>query len=336
MKASSKTNKYSCGLRNILFLSITSRCSGSCLQCNLSSKNTNFCERLSDTDIINFLKTIESNNSPEALVLTRSEPLLRPRLILKMKDLLGNFATKIILETNLCNNELLTCDGLEALEAADYIGVNIDGYLYYKGRASRDNLFHTINHLLHGLKKKINIYSLDHTSDDFNTSLIDEIKQKFQEKVMIVKRNPDITGVIDPGSRIGNKEKNAFLRPCSAALCPFITPDGNIIACANQHAGVVLPKHLHIGSIFSLQWSDIINHLTFDSLLRAIRVYGPDIISSQMGPDFCHKCLQIDNISDKKSIECTMLTNSDNFKAMESYQQSKTNISSLFPFAKFQ
>lgn len=102
---------------------------------------------------------------------------------------------------------------------------------------------------------------------------------------------------------------------CNMAHAPVILPDGRIIACFGPIIEIKSSHPLLLGNLYEEDLSDILNRAEMNSILHAIRVWGPyelvDIIKDKGLDDY----LPIRYVKDSICCTCYDLLNNQNLKA---------------------
>ena len=264
------------------------------------------------------------------MCLTGGEPLIRPDLIADLAEEAHNSTTAVCCITGMffAKSNNISHSIWNAIKKIDHLTVSID--IYHEMQIERKVIFKVLHQIIdEGVD--ISIQTTGTGKDDpYLLNLIDEIKNEFNEKVPI-----DVSLIREIGrgkslnlSHTKEKEisnfKNYTIEPCSLAAWPVVAFDGNIVGCCNQ---IVVrpgprPSHLVLGNIKETDWDALQNRVINNSVLRALRTYGPYQLlqDNKKCEGYCESCYKLGTLESQREIESLMSKPSSKF--VEKYIQS--------------
>ena len=92
---------------------------------------------------------------------------------------------------------------------------------------------------------------------------------------------------------------NINANPCVMAAWPVVGFDGTIVACGNDDALDNVPAHLRLGHAHTDDWSTVRARSLNSSMLRAIRLFGPEYIVDRFSKGevkcdgYCGTCMKM-------------------------------------------
>lgn len=292
------------GLRQVpaagLYLSLTRRCPLSCAHC---STNSSLSSEEYDGDVFQqWVDSFTPECHPDLIVMTGGEPLLRPRLVRTLTDSAHAAGTKVVLASGMFFAREPKVPSLiaHAIADIDHFTVSLD--IFHEQQVPRAGVFRVIHEFIERGKDASFLVTGLNEEDPYLLALIDDIRQTFDDRV------PVLAAVVKPVGRAQKwmdghapmREADLGPMPCDLAAWPVITYDGTAVACCNQHViDGPPPPHLRLGHASTDGWASLRERYLRSSMLRAIRVFGPEHIArryseGKIGCDgYCSTCYRL-------------------------------------------
>src|SRR5262249_20071258 len=87
---------------------------------------------------------------------------------------------------------------------------------------------------------------------------------------------------------------------CGSAAWPLVAFDGTVVTCGNDDVVVgPVPEHLRLGHIQSDDWAEIRARCMNLSMIRAIRLFGPEYLADHLNArasacdGYCTTCMKL-------------------------------------------
>ena len=288
-------------------LGLTRRCPLSCPHC--STNSTNVSEQHPGAIFTNFVDSFSTTNRPEVVSMSGGEAMLRPKLVQSIAERARKVGTRSSCLSGhfFANKDMIPRTIENAIRSLDHFSVSMD--IFHEAEVSRDNSFRSLEKILRwGVPVSVHLVGLDN-KDPYVRSAIDDIRQTFAEQVPILVNSVSWFG----RARIWLETPEEHIAPprpmpCTMAAWPVVSYDGTVIACGNDDAIDTLPPHLTLGHVAKDSWSTLRQRSQTSSILRAIRLYGPEylrgkILSQQPSCDgYCDSCLRMQLTSDEGDV----------------------------------
>lgn len=248
---------------------------------------------------LHFVKSFTAEERPELLLLTGGEALLRPRLVFDLAQAAHAVGTRVMLISGMFWARQARVSPLidRAIRQVDHLTASLD--VFHEREVSRAQVFAALQRLRErGQDVSLQVVGLD-DDDPYLAGLIADIRDYFHDQVpalvvqvgaqgratsWLVPEAPPIAADVPP-------------TPCHIAAWPTVAYDGTVAACCNQTVidGPV-PPHLRLGHITVDGWHELRERMLGSSLLRAIRVVGPEYLAARHGSGavrcdgYCETC----------------------------------------------
>lgn len=281
-----------------LFLSLTRRCPLSCAHC--STNSTLQSEEQADEHLLRFMRTITPATRPELLLLTGGEPLLRPRLVRQLTDMAHALGMRVCLISGMFFARQPRVPKLidRAIAGVDLLTASLD--IFHEQQVARADVLRVLRgYLDRGQDIYIQVTGLN-ARDPYIQEVIESIRATFDDRVPVLvtyvgpvgrgkewfaKHHPEMLAAgVAGGLGAGAGLHGSTPMPCAMAAWPVVAFDGHIVACCNQAVvdGPTAP-HLRLGHIATDDWPQVRERYLRSTMLRAIRVFGPQHVNAEFG-----------------------------------------------------
>ncbi|NEO33064.1 MAG: radical SAM protein [Symploca sp. SIO3C6] len=283
-----------------IYLTLTRRCPLSCAHC--STNSTLESEEISAEKLIKFVKTFTSTDKPEIVLLTGGEALLRPDLVIQLADIAHSVGSKVYLLSGMffaSGNKFIPRKIYDAILSVDHFVASLD--VFHEAQVPKMSIFKVFEKLC-SQDRDVSFQLTSFGKDDpYLKSTVAEIREYFQDQVPILVANISSIGRAKewlPKSTTETKLKFGDPNPCFISTWPVVAFDGSVVAC--PHQPVVdgpAPKHLLLGNVAVDDWRTIKKRFLNSSMLRAIRMFGPEYIAQKYSSHksceqgYCSSCL---------------------------------------------
>ena len=287
-----------------VFLTLTRRCPLTCAHC---STNSMLSSEEHDAEIFRrFVSTFTVDDHPTFVWLTGGEPLLRPALVEELTAAAHAAGSRVALVSGMffARQRRIPPALLRALLAVDHVVASQD--VYHEVQVPRADVFRAIATLLEaGQDVSFQIVGRG-AEDPYLAELTGEIRAAFADRVPALVAPlgavgralslPEALARAVPVASAGESEP----APCPMAAWPVVAFDGTIVACCNQRAvDGPAPAHLRLGHALVDGWPAIRARCTRSPVLRALRVFGPEVVAERYGggldpcDGYCGTCLKL-------------------------------------------
>ncbi|MCU4943046.1 radical SAM protein [Bacillus cereus] len=267
-----------------VYMSLTRRCPLSCEHCSTNSSLNS--EEHPEEMFYRFIKTFTPDNKPNILFLTGGEALLRPKLVIELTELAHSVGTAVCLISGMFfakQNEIPSIIS-RAIDGVDLFLASLD--FYHEKQVSRMAVFRTLTQLL-DQGKDVGIQAVGlNEQDPYLEDLITDVIKNFGTRVPLLISQVGAIGRASDWKDIDKRPINSDIdnepNPCIVSSWPVIGFDGTITACCNQKViDGPPPQHLRIGHAAIDNWEKVRSHFMNSSILRAIRLFGPQYLANQ-------------------------------------------------------
>ncbi|MGZ8240051.1 MAG: radical SAM protein [Methylobacter sp.] len=320
-------------------IGLTQRCPMNCAHCSTNSTmaSTEFPSEM----FLRFVDTFEVDNHPEVIAISGGEALLRPKLVRSLAEIAREVGTRSTVLSGMffARAGRIPLPIRKAINAVDHFSVSID--VYHERLVPRANVFFVLDALLSdGIDLSIHIAGQNAT-DPYLEDLINEVQSTFDNKIPMLVNSVSSFGRAKAWVTRGVQivPENIDANPCAMAAWPVVGFDGTIIACGNDNVLENVPAHLLIGNANTDNWATIRDRCLSSSMLRAIRLFGPEYIAdrfldSGLGCDgYCQTCMKLQNDTSLQSI-ISDLTFKPSFAILEEQASAMQRSSGALSFAR--
>jgi len=250
---------------------------------------------------VRFVSTFDVSDRPEVLAMSGGEALLRPVLVRELADIARRVGTRSTVLSGMffAVSRRIPQQIKEAIKAVDHFSASVD--VFHEREVPRANVFRVLDDLLSsGTDVSIHIAGRD-ASDPYLETIVGEVQRLFNGKVPMLVNAVSSFGRATAWLTLPSKAvpESVDADPCAMAAWPVVGFDGTIIACGNDHVFDTLPSHLRLGHASYDAWSTIRARCVSSSMLRAIRLFGPEYIADRfregdIGCDgYCRTCMKL-------------------------------------------
>jgi pyruvate-formate lyase-activating enzyme len=280
-------------------LGLTRRCPLSCAHC--STNSTLSSEQYPAEMFVRFVDTFKVDNRPEILVMSGGEAMLRPALVRQLAERAREVGTRSTALSGMffANSRHVPPQIKKAIEALDHFSVSID--VFHERQVPRSNVFRVIDSLLsNGIDVSIHIVGLN-VEDPYLEDITSEVRRVFEDRVPMLVNTISYFGRARTWHTRKSKatQVNIDANPCAMAAWPVVGFDGTIVSCGNDDVLEHVPNHLRLGHASADDWSTIRERCLNSSIMRAIRLFGPEYIADRFGDDglgcdgYCQTCMKL-------------------------------------------
>jgi organic radical activating enzyme len=256
-----------------------------------------------DEDLIKLFSSIEhSEYKPQFIFFTGGEPLLRPKLLVRLSKEAKKWNGKNVLITGgfFSSKKFISKNILNAIKSMDLIIFSWDSFHEeYISFSEFRNSLAMINSM--GITTAI---QFTYTSMEKDNEQLSIINDEFPNIEIFFNRIQPVGRALD--SDLGNfSSRNSFFTssdtPCISASWPVISYQGNIIACCNQNlvdSASSIPTHLFLGQVESTSWDDIVNSRVNNPILNVIETLGPEALTHNKNScsHQCNNCIKLGSL----------------------------------------
>jgi radical SAM protein with 4Fe4S-binding SPASM domain len=239
-----------------VYLILTNRCNLRCKHCCVTAESINDSIGKNEMDTTGFKKVIDKviKSSPDRVILSGGEPMIRKDFITLLKYLRSRYNGKISLSTNAILIDEFNVN--EIVQNIDKIDISIDGIdeetcSIVRGKGIFEKVIKAIGLLK---AKNFNEIYLSMVFGDFNQGLEDKFKElnkqlethsvirgfvpvgrgKDNESLFINKSNKSVFAFKYTDEEIVEAKKGTFCIRCGAGITEFVVNyDGKVYPCAN-------------------------------------------------------------------------------------------------------
>jgi pyruvate-formate lyase-activating enzyme len=280
-------------------LGLTRRCPLSCAHCSTNSTLTS--EQHPASMFERFVDTFDAGNRPEVLAMSGGEALLRPELVRKLAERAREAGTRSTVLSGMffANSRSIPPPIRAAIQAVDHFSASID--VFHEREVPRANVFRVLDGLLsEGKDVSLHVVGQD-AGDAYLEDIISEVRKVFGGSVPMLVNAVSSFGrarawfTRDQAGPPGEIEAD----PCAMAAWPVVGFDGTIVACGNDDALDSGPAHLRLGHANVDDWATIRTRSLNSSMMRAIRLFGPEYIADRFGDrgrgcdGYCQTCMKL-------------------------------------------
>lgn len=281
-------------------IGLTRRCPLSCAHCSTNSMLSS--EQYPAEMFVRFVDTFSADNRPEILSMSGGEAMLRPKLVRELAERARKVGTRsTVLSGMFFASSARNLPPLikEAIEALDHFSVSLD--VFHEREVPRAHVFNVIETLLTaGTDVSIHVVGQD-ADDPYLESITDDVQRVFDSKVPMLVNRVRFFGRARSwfAQDLDGPLASTDADPCQMAAWPVVGFDGTIVTCGNDDVIDNPPTHLLLGHVDSDDWSTIRERCLGSSMVRAIRLFGPEYIAdrfreSGLGCDgYCQTCMKL-------------------------------------------
>ncbi len=279
---------------------ITRRCPLHCAHCSTNSTMTS--EEGAADILVAFVESFGAADRPKILAMSGGEAMLRPRLVRDLAERARSVGTRSVALSGMffASSGRIPSPIKEAIDALDHFSASIDAF--HEREVSRSNVLRVLDSLLAD-GKDVSIHICGRDADDpYLESVIGDVQRAFDGAV------PMFVNYISSFGRAREWfERDAPIRrekidanPCGSAAWPLVAFDGTVVACGNDDVVVgPAPEHLRLGHIGTDDWSAIRARCVKFSMIRAIRLFGPEYLADHLSErtsacdGYCATCMKL-------------------------------------------
>lgn len=291
-------------------IGITRRCPLHCAHC--STNSTMQSEEAPEWIFERFVGTFRPENRPEILALSGGEALLRPGLVQSLSERAHDVGTRTSVLSGLffARSDQIPTPILNAINSVDHFSVSLDAF--HEQEVTRAQVFRVLGQVL-DRGKDVSLHLVGTGPDDpYLDGLINNVRARFGSAVPMLVNGLAHFGrgraLVPPRSQSdgGNTEEPATeasnaiaANPCAMAAWPVVGFDGTVAACGNDDVFDRRPDHLLLGHVATDDWQTIRERTSHSSLIRAIRLYGPEATAQRLGRShrgcdgYCGTCMKL-------------------------------------------
>ncbi len=304
-------------------IAITRRCPLSCAHCATSS--TMHSGEVEADVLLGFVGSFgDDAEPPELLAMSGGEPLLRPALVRELAER----ARAAGCRSTVLSGAFFARGGgripkpiRAAIEQLDHFSVSLDAF--HEREVPRAHVLGVLGDVLAG-GTDVSIQLVGLTADDpYLVDAVADVRRVFDDRVPMfvntVKRRGRAIAWLDAAAPDVPFDLSAD--PCMLAAWPLVGWDGTITACGNDDVvDGPAPAHLVLGHASADRWPAIRERCRVSSMVRAIRLYGPEEIAEHWSDGglscdgYCATCMtlsdddagvrpRIDELMAKRSIQ---------------------------------
>lgn len=282
-----------------IFFSITQRCPLTCNHC--STNSTMSSEEHSGEIFLRFVETFSPDDRPELLVITGGEALLRPKLVHNLVRIAHAVGTKVYLASGMFFARQSQIPSLiqQVITEVDHFAASLD--LFHEREVPRAQVFRVLHELVErGQDVSFQVTGSDE-KDRYISDVTNDIRQHFNDRVPVLVAPLGAVGRAAKWlKRDGRSEGDIEPMPCGVAAWPVVTYDGTVVGCCNQKVvDGPSPSHLRLGHALTDDWATIRSRYLTSTMMRAIRVFGPEYINQRYGSKkiacdgYCATCYKL-------------------------------------------
>ncbi|MFI6318904.1 hypothetical protein ACIBG8_15350 [Nonomuraea sp. NPDC050556] len=271
-----------------VFLALTRRCPLSCAHCSTESAMDS--EEYAPWPFLRLVASFTSEERPEFVAMSGGEALLRPALVRELAESARLSGTRSYLLSGMFfarTGRPVSRALRAAIGAVDHFAASLDRF--HEREVSRRAAFRA----LHEIRSWGTRVSLQITGDDaYVAELVLEARREFDDEV------PMLVAPLRPVGRARTlpvpQAGTAGPSPCEMAAWPLVTYDGTVLACCNENlVRAVRPPHLILGHADRDPWPVLRRRHLESPLIRAIRTFGPNYVSTSDAPGYCGVCVTL-------------------------------------------
>lgn len=259
-------------------------------------------EQIDERLLLDLVATFGKADRPDLVMLTGGEPLLRPRLVRQLAERAHAVGSSVCLISGMffARGARVPRAIDEALGSVDHFTASLDAF--HEREVPRAAVFEELRRLLgRGQDVSLQVTALG-ADDPYLANLIEDAVEQLDGRVPIAVSFVGRTGRarewIPP---VANDTPAApAANPCAMAAWPVVSWDGTVVACCNQTAvDGPRPSHLTLGRLPDDGWPQLRDRLLKRQSLRAIRVFGPQLLSARARArsgcsGYCESCLDLE------------------------------------------
>ncbi|WP_145719258.1 radical SAM protein [Mesorhizobium tianshanense] len=283
-------------------IGITRRCPLHCAHC--STRSSMDSEQAPEWIFERFVSTFRPDSRPEILALSGGEALLRPELVRMLAERARRVGTRTSVLSGLffAGAARIPPSILKAIDAVDHFSVSLD--VFHEREVPRTRVFDILEQVL-ARGKDVSLHLVGTDADDpYLERLIGDVRARFGTAVPMLVNALSYFGRARawlPNDRAarGGKASAQDANPCAMAAWPVVGFDGCIAACGNDDALDERPGHLILGHAATDDWQTIRERTLQSNVLRAIRLYGPEVTARRVGntpsscDGYCGTCMAL-------------------------------------------
>ncbi len=292
-----------------LFLSLTRRCPLSCAHC--STNSTVRSEEHAAGPFVRLVESFTPESFPEFVFLTGGEALLRLPTVRRIARVAREKGSRTVLITGLFfarARGTVPARLAEVLRTVDHVVVSHDRF--HAPEVPRAHALDVVGELLDlGIDTSFQLVA-DGPGDRYIADTVAEIRARFGDRVPALVaplgaagRGAALLDTVQLGVRPDRvppqASSTAKPAPCAMAAWPTVAYDGTVVACCSQDVvDGPAPEHLVLGHAARDPWPVIAERCKESPALRAIRAYGPELLTEQFAPGcasggYCTTCIRI-------------------------------------------
>ena len=252
---------------------------------------------------------------PEFVFLTGGEALLRLSTVRRIARVAREKGSRTVLITGLFfarTRGTVPTRLAEVLRTVDHVVVSHDRF--HAPEVPRAHALDVVGELLElGIDTSFQLVA-DGPGDRYIADTVAEIRARFGDRVPALVaplgaagRGADLFDTVQLGvraDRVPPQSSNSPNpdpppAPCAMAAWPTVAYDGTVVACCSQDVvDGPAPEHLVLGHAARDPWPVIAERCRQSPALRAIRTYGPELLTERFAPGcasggYCTTCIRI-------------------------------------------
>lgn len=255
---------------------------------------------------LHFVDTMRPADRPDLMYLTGGEALLRPELVRQITERAHEVGTRVALLSGMffARQPSVPKPIAEAIAQVDHFAASMD--VFHESQVPRAEVFRVMRDLLNaGKDLSFQVTGLDE-DDPYLADVTSAIRSTFDDRIPILVAKLGAVGrakdwYAEQQADPVHRPLLAFgPDPCAMAAWPTVSFDGSILACCNQDAvDGSAPPHLRLGHAATDSWSTVRERCLSSTLLRAVRVYGPQYVAANFGQaksscdGYCNTCFKL-------------------------------------------
>jgi hypothetical protein len=251
-----------------------------------------------------FVGSFRPDSRPEILALSGGEALLRPKLVERLADRARRAGTRTSVLSGLffATAARIPPPIFRAIEAVDHFSASFD--VFHEEEVPRERVFRVLDEVL-GRGKDVSLHLVGADAEDsYLETLIGDVRARFGTAVPMLVNSLSYFGRArswlsrDRAAR-SRETDTRDANPCAMAAWPVVGFDGAIAACGNDDALEERPGHLILGQAATDDWQTIRERTLNSTMLRAIRLYGPEATARRLDhaaqhcSGYCATCMAL-------------------------------------------
>jgi hypothetical protein len=252
--------------------------------------------------LIAFVGSFSTETRPEILAMSGGEVMLRPRLVRELAERARSVGTRSVALSGMffASSNRIPPPIKEAIHALDHFSASIDAF--HEREVPRINVLRVLESLIAD-GKDVSIHICGRDADDpYLEGVIEDVQRTFDGTVPMFVNHISSFGRarewLGPHAAVRREKIDA--NPCGSAAWPLVAFDGTVVACGNDDVVIgPAPEHLRLGHIDTDDWSAIRARCVNFSMIRAIRLFGPEYLADHLSQrafasaGYCATCMNL-------------------------------------------